>query len=194
MVKRFISYYKPYKLLFIFDMLASVIIAGCNLVYPTVVKNIINKYAPDGNIRLLLIFAAVLFGIYLLKASCTYIVSYHGHLMGIKLQRDMRRDLFCKYQSLSTSFYDENKTGDLLTRLVNDLFEVSELAHHGPENLLLAILMFAGTFTILITIDLYLTLIVVAIVPFLVAATVISRRGMKTAMKSYRKHHFCISW
>ena len=187
MVKRFISYYKPYKLLFIFDMLASVIIAGCNLVYPTVVKNIINKYAPDGNIRLLLIFAAVLFGIYLLKASCTYIVSYHGHLMGIKLQRDMRRDLFCKYQSLSTSFYDENKTGDLLTRLVNDLFEVSELAHHGPENLLLAILMFAGTFTILITIDLYLTLIVVAIVPFLVAATVISRRGMKTAMKSYRK-------
>ena len=187
MVKRFISYYKPYKLLFIFDMLASVIIAGCNLVYPTVVKNIINKYAPDGNIRLLLIFAAVLFGIYLLKATCTYIVSYHGHLMGIKLQRDMRRDLFCKYQSLSTSFYDENKTGDLLTRLVNDLFEVSELAHHGPENLLLAILMFAGTFTILITIDLYLTLIVVAIVPFLVAATVISRRGMKTAMKSYRK-------
>lgn len=187
MVKRFISYYKPYKLLFIFDMLASVIIAGCNLVYPTVVKNIINKYAPDGNIRLLLIFAAVLFGIYLLKASCTYIVSYHGHLMGIKLQRDMRRDLFCKYQSLSTSFYDENKTGDLLTRLVNDLFEVSELAHHGPENLLLAILMFAGTFTILITIDLYLTLIVVAIVPLLVAATVISRRGMKTAMKSYRK-------
>ena len=187
MVKRFISYYKPYKLLFIFDMLASVLIAGCNLVYPTVVKNIINKYAPDGNIRLLLIFAAVLFGIYLLKASCTYIVSYHGHLMGIKLQRDMRRDLFKKYQSLSTSFYDENKTGDLLTRLVNDLFEVSELAHHGPENLLLAILMFAGTFTILITIDLYLTLIVVAIVPFLVAATVISRRGMKTAMKSYRK-------
>lgn len=187
MVKRFISYYKPYKALFILDMLAAVIIAACNLVYPTVVKNIINEYAPNKEIRLLLIFAAVLFGIYLLKATCTYIVSYHGHLMGIKLQRDMRRDLFCKYQTLSTSFYDENKTGDLLTRLVNDLFEVSELAHHGPENLLLAILMFAGTFTILITIDLYLTLIVVAIVPFLVAATVISRRGMKTAMKSYRK-------
>ncbi len=187
MVKRFISYYKPYKALFILDMLAAVIIAACNLVYPTVVKNIINEYAPNKEIKMLLIFAAVLFGIYLLKATCTYIVSYHGHLMGIKLQRDMRRDLFCKYQTLSTSFYDENKTGDLLTRLVNDLFEVSELAHHGPENLLLAILMFAGTFTILITIDLYLTLIVVAIVPFLVAATVISRRGMKTAMKSYRK-------
>lgn len=187
MVKRFISYYKPYKALFILDMLAAVIIAACNLVYPTVVKNIINEYAPNKEMKMLLIFAAVLFGIYLLKATCTYIVSYHGHLMGIKLQRDMRRDLFKKYQTLSTSFYDENKTGDLLTRLVNDLFEVSELAHHGPENLLLAILMFAGTFTILITIDLYLTLIVVAIVPFLVAATVISRRGMKTAMKSYRK-------
>lgn len=187
MVKRFFSYYKPYRLLFAFDMMAAVIIAACNLVYPSVVKNIINKYVFDDTPKMMLIFAGVLFGIYVIKAACTYVVSYHGHIMGIKMQRDMRRDLFGKYQTLPTSFYDDNKTGDLLTRLVNDLFEVSELAHHGPENLILAILMFAGTFTILITIDLYLTLIVIVIVPFLVAATVISRRGMKKAMKSYRK-------
>ena len=187
MVKRFFSYYKPYRLLFAFDMMAAVIIAACNLVYPSVVKNIINKYVFDDTPKMMLIFAGVLFGIYVIKAACTYVVSYHGHIMGIKMQRDMRRDLFSKYQTLPTTFYDDNKTGDLLTRLVNDLFEVSELAHHGPENLILAILMFAGTFTILITIDLYLTLIVIVIVPFLVAATVISRRGMKKAMKSYRK-------
>ncbi|MBE6536394.1 MAG: ABC transporter ATP-binding protein [Ruminococcaceae bacterium] len=187
MLKRFISYYKPYRLLFAIDMAAAVIIAACNLVYPSVVKNIINKFVFDETPKMMLIFAGVLFGIYVIKAACTYVVSYHGHLMGIKLQRDMRGDLFKKYQSLSTSFYDENKTGDLLTRLVNDLFEVSELAHHGPENLILAVLMFAGTFSILITIDLYLTLIVIAIVPFLITATVISRRGMKTAMKSYRR-------
>ena len=187
MLKRFIGYYKPYRLLFALDMAAAVLIAACNLVYPSVVKNIINKYVFEDTPKTMLIFAAVLFGIYVIKAACTYVVSYHGHIMGIKLQRDMRRDLFKKYQSLSTSFYDENKTGDLLTRLVNDLFEVSELAHHGPENLLLAVLMFAGTFTILITIDLYLTLIVIVIVPFLVAATIISRRGMKNAMKSYRR-------
>ncbi len=187
MVKRFISYYKPYRALFLFDMAAAVIIAACNLVYPSVVKNIINKYVFEETPKMMLIFAAVLFGIYIIKAACTYVVSYHGHIMGIKMQRDMRRDLFKKYQSLPTAFYDDNKTGDLLTRLVNDLFEVSELAHHGPENLILAILMFAGSFSILITIDLYLTLIVVVIVPFLATATVISRRGMKSAMKSYRR-------
>ena len=187
MIKRFISYYKPYKLLFVIDMLAAIVIAACNLVYPSVVKDIINKYVFEQTPKLLLIFSAILFLIYLVKASCTYVVSYHGHIMGIKIQRDMRRDLFKKYQTLSQSFYDNNKTGDLLTRLVNDLFEVSELAHHGPENLLLAVLMFAGAFTILITIDLYLTLIVLVIVPFLVICTVISRRGMKTAMKSYRR-------
>ena len=184
MIKRFISYYKPYKLLFFIDMAAAIIIAGCNLVYPSVVKDIINKYVFEDTPKMLLIFSAVLLGIYLLKSASTYIVSYHGHLMGIKMQRDMRGDLFKKYQSLSTTFFDNNKTGDLLTRLVNDLFEVSELAHHGPENLILAILMFAGTFTILITIDLYLTLIVLVIVPFIIVFTTLSRREMRSSMKS----------
>ena len=187
MIRRFISYYKPYKLLFIIDMTAAILIAACNLVYPSVVKDIINKYAYEETPKMLLLFSLLLLAIYLIKAACTYTVSYHGHVMGIKIQRDMRADLFKKYQSLSTSFYDNNKTGDLLTRLVNDLFEVSELAHHGPENLLLAILMFAGTFTILITIDVYLTLIVLIIVPFIVVFTILSRREMRSSMKSYRK-------
>lgn len=99
----------------------------------------------------------------------------------------MRQDLFRKYQSLPVKFYDNNKTGDLLTRLVNDLFEVSELAHHGPENLILAVLMFIGAFSILITIDYVLTLIVLAIIPFIILFTGLSRIEMKNAMKSYRK-------
>ena len=193
MIKRFLSYYKPYKLLFIIDMTAAVIIAACNLIYPSVVKDIINKYVFDKTPKMLLIFSAVLLGIYVLKALCTYIVSYHGHLMGVKIQRDMRSDLFKKYQTLPTTFFDNNKTGDLLTRLVNDLFEVSELAHHGPENLILAVLMFAGTFTILLTIDLYLTLIVLCIVPFIVLFTVLSRNKMKSAMKGYRKQTAAIN-
>ena len=187
MIKRFLSYYKPYKLLFAFDMAAAIIIAACNLIYPSVVKDIINKYVFEETPKMLLIFSAVLLGIYLLKAACTYVVSYHGHIMGIKMQRDMRADLFSKYQTLNTTFFDNNKTGDLLTRLVNDLFEVSELAHHGPENLILAVLMFAGTFAILITINLYLTLIVLVIVPFIVLFTILSRNSMKSAMKNYRK-------
>ena len=136
---------------------------------------------------MLLILSAVLLGIYLLKSVCTYIVSYHGHLMGIKMQKDMRADLFKKYQSLPTSFFDNSKTGDLLTRLVNDLFEVSELAHHGPENLFLAALMFIGSFVILGSINIALTLIMLAITPFIVLFTLLSRKEMKSSMKEYRK-------
>ncbi len=187
MIKRFISYYKSYIGLFALDMLAAVVIAVCNLFYPTVVKKIINEYVYLDTPKMMIIAAAVLLLIYVIKAASTYIVSYHGHVMGIRMQRDMRRDLFIKYQALPTKFFDNNKTGDLLTRLVNDLFEVSELAHHGPENLFLAVLMFAGAFTLLMLIDVYLTLIVLAIVPFIVIATVLSRKDMHAAMKSYRK-------
>ena len=187
MVKRFLSYYKPYIGLFIIDILAAVAIAGCNLFYPSVVKDIINKYVHEQTPKMLIIFSTLLLVIYIIKAICTYIVSYHGHVMGIKMQRDMRRDLFKKYQSLPVKFYDNNKTGELLSRLVNDLFEVSELAHHGPENLILATLMFIGSFIILIQINLYLTLIVIAIIPFIILFTGLSRKEMRSAMKGYRK-------
>lgn len=187
MVKNFLSYYKPHIGIFVIDMLAAVIIAACNLFYPSLVKDIMNKYVYMDTPRMLIIFSVLLLLIYLIKALCTWIVSYHGHIMGIKIQKDMRRDLFSKYQRLPTSFYDNSKTGDLLSRLVNDLFEISELAHHGPENLILAVLMFGGAFAILITIDVYLTLIVLAIVPFIVLFTCLSRMGMKTSMKNYRK-------
>ncbi len=186
-MKRFIKYYKPYKLLFAIDMIAAIIISVCNLFYPSVVKDIINKYVFEETPKNLIIFSAILLGIYLLKAACTYIVSYYGHIMGIKMQKDMRGDLFAKYQSLPTKFFDDNKTGDLLSRLVNDLFEVSELAHHGPENLFLAVLMFIGSFAILLSIDVYLTLIVLFAVPFIVIFTCISRSEMRGAMKSYRR-------
>ena len=187
MIKRFLGYYKKHLGLFTLDMIAAVIISVCTLVYPTVAKKIINEYVYEKTPKMLLLSAALLLGIYILKAVCTYIVSYHGHVMGIRMQRDMRQDLFKKYQALPTRFFDNNKTGDLLTRLVNDLFEVSELAHHGPENLFLAVLMFAGSFTMLMMIDIYLTLIVLAIVPFIVLVTVLSRKDMHAAMKSYRK-------
>ncbi len=186
-MKRFIKYYKPYKLLFTVDLIAAIIIAVCNLFYPSVVKNIINKYIFEDTPKNLIIFSAVLLAIYLLKAVCTYIVSYYGHIMGIKMQKDMRSDLFAKYQTLPTKFFDDNKTGDLLSRLVNDLFEVSELAHHGPENLFLASLMFIGSFSVLITIDVYLTLIVLAAVPFIIIFTCLSRVEMRSSMRSYRK-------
>ena len=193
MIKKFLSYYKPHIGIFVLDMLAAVTIAVANLFYPSIVKNIMNEYIYLDTPRMLIIFSAVLLLIYVIKSACTWVVSYHGHIMGIRMQKDMRRDLFEKYQKLPTSFYDNSKTGDLLSRLVNDLFEISELAHHGPENFILAALMFIGAFIILITIDLYLTLIIIAIVPFIVIFTCLSRSGMHAAMKSYRAQTSVVS-
>ena len=187
MLKRFIKYYKPHTRLLTLDLICAVLVAACNLFYPYIAKNIINEYVPSGAWESILIASAILFGVYVLKCICTYVMGYYGHVIGIRMQKDMRRDLFGKYEKLPFSYFDSHKTGDLLSRLVTDLFDVSELAHHGPENLLLAILMFIGSFIILSTIDIWLTLIMFSIVPFIVLFTVLSRRNMRTAMKEARK-------
>lgn len=187
MLKRFISYYKPHRKLFFLDMSAGIVIAACGLFYPTIVKNIINDYVPNGKFTLLAIWSAILLGIYLLKAVCNYIVGYWGHIVGVRMQGDMRRDLFKKYESLPFSYFDDHKTGDLLSRLVGDLFDVSELAHHGPENLLISILMLIGSFIILANIYLPLALIMYAVIPFIVLFTALSRKKMMTAMRNSRR-------
>ncbi len=187
MIKRFISYYKPHMRLFAIDMMAAVISAACSLFYPTLAKDIINTYVYDATPRRLILFSVLLLSIYLVKSAATFIVSYYGHVMGIRLQQDMRRDLFRKYERLPITYYDNHKTGDLLSRLVNDLFEVSELAHHGPENLFLIVLMLIGSLIMLLSINVELTLIMFAFLPFIILLAVFSRRGMKSAMKKSRK-------
>ena len=187
MIKRFISYYKPHLGLFSLDMLCAVLVAACGLFYPTVARRIIDDFAPNGNLRALLIAVAILLGVYILKAVCTWFVGYYGHVVGVRMQADMRRDLFRKYESLPVSFFDDNKTGDLLSRLVGDLFDVSELAHHGPENLFLAVLMLGGSCAMLLSINVTLTLIMFSIIPFILLFTVLSRRSMRTAMRKSRR-------
>lgn len=187
MLKRFISYYRPHIPLFILDMAAALIVSLCNLVYPNIAKNIINDYSKLDTPTTLLIASAILLGVYIIKCVCNYIVGYWGHVVGVRMQADMRRDLFIKYESLSFSYFDEHKTGDLLSRLTGDLNSVSELAHHGPENLFLAFIMLIGAFVMLVSIDLTLTLIMFAVVPFIILFAVLSRRSMSEAMKNSRK-------
>ncbi len=187
MVRKFISYYKPHLGLFIIDMIAAVILAGCNLVYPSVAKEIINDYALRDTLRPILIGAGVLLLIFVVKAVCNYIVGYYGHVVGVRMQADMRRDLFSKYETLPFSYFDKHKTGDLLSRLTNDLQNVSELAHHGPENIFLAALMFIGSFIILVGIDWRLTLIMFSVIPFIILFAIISRRSMMRAMRNSRR-------
>ena len=187
MIKKFIGYYKPHLRLFIIDMLAAIIIAVCNLFYPTVVRKIINEYVYNETAKALIIASAFLAAIYVIKAVCNYIVGYYGHVVGIRMQGDMRRDLFKKYESLPFSYYDNHKTGDLISRLVTDLFDVAELAHHGPENLFLAVLMLVGAFVMLFNINVTLTLIMFAFLPVIAFFAILSRRSLSSAMKASKR-------
>ena len=193
MIKRFLRYYKPHKLLFALDMIAALIVAATSLFYPMIAKNIMNEYINDETPRRLIIWSSILLGLYLVKAYCNYFMGYYGHVVGLRMQADMRRDLFKKYESLSFSYYDGHKTGDLISRLSNDLFEVSELAHHGPENLFLAALMLIGAFVVLLNINVVLTLIMFAVIPFIVLFTVLSRKTMTASMRASRREMAAIN-
>ena len=187
MLKRFVRYYKPHLGLFILDMFSAVIVAVCNLFYPTIAKNIVNGFdSEDFTVTVVVMNAILLLVIYIIKAVFQYVIGYYGHIVGVRMQKDMRADLFAKYERLPFSYFDSHKTGDLLSRLTSDLFDVSELAHHGPENVFLAILMFVGSFIILSRIDLTLTLIMFSVVPFIVLFTVLSRKRMRNAMRASR--------
>ena len=186
MFKRFMSYYKPHLPLFIFDMISAVIVAASGLFYPMIAKDIINVYVHDTTVERLLFWSLILLLIYAVKAFFNYCMGYYGHVVGVRMQKDMRRDLFKKYEGMSYSYFDTHKTGDLMSRITSDLFDVSELAHHGPENLFLSVLMLIGSFFVLISINIELTLIMFAVIPFIVLFTLLSRKSMLSAMKASR--------
>ena len=187
MLKEFAQYYKPHWKLFAVDMLCAFIVSCCNLFYPVITKNIINDYVPNQNLQLFAVWAGVLLLIYVLKAALTYVIQYWGHIVGVRIQGDMREKLFRHLQKLPFSFYDEHKTGSIMSRLINDLFEVSELAHHGPENLFLSLIVLAGSFVILAQIDIVLTLITFAILPFMIFFAFKSKNMMNDAFTETRK-------
>lgn len=168
MIKKFAKYYKPHMKLFILDMICAFIVACCDLFYPVIAKNIINDYVPNQNIRLFVTWALILLFIYIMKAFLNYIIQYWGHIVGVRIQGDMRRELFRHLQKLPFSFFDEHKTGSIMSRMINDLFEVSELAHHGPENLFLSLIILVGAFIMLSQINLVLTCITFAVLPFMI--------------------------
>ncbi|WMJ77571.1 MULTISPECIES: ABC transporter ATP-binding protein [unclassified Sedimentibacter] len=170
MLKRFISYYKPkpVKKIFILDMTCAFIMALCDLFYPMITRNIINIYVPNQQLNLMITWLVLLGLIYILKVGLNYYITYYGHIMGVIMQANMRRDIFEHLQDLPFVFFDENKTGTLSSRIVNDLMDISELAHHGPEDLFISLVMLIGSFIALSIINLPLALIVFSIIPFLI--------------------------
>jgi len=187
MIREFAKYYKPHWKLFALDMFCAFIVSCCNLFYPVITKNIINDYVPNQNLKLFVVWAIVLLIIYVVKACLNYIIQYWGHMVGVRIQGDMRQELFQHLQKLPFSFYDEHKTGSIMSRLINDLFEVSELAHHGPENLFLSLIVLGGSFVVLAQIDIVLTLITFAIIPFMVFFAFKSKNMMNDAFSETRK-------
>jgi len=185
MLRKFIKYYKPHKKLFILDTFCSLIVAGCNLFYPYVAGEVVT-FAENKLLNSVLIWSAVLLGIFLLKAVCNFVVQYWGHVMGVRMQADMRKDFFSHLQKLPFSFFDENKTGTVMSRIVNDLQDISELAHHGPEDVFLSLITLIGSLVMVCLINPYLALIMLCVVPFMLWFAIKQRLRLKKSFAQMR--------
>lgn len=186
MFKKFVQFYKPYKTLFALDFTAAFFVSACDLVYPMITRNIINDIVPNRKFNLLLIFALMLLIIYIVKAGLNYFMTYYGHAVGVRMQADMRETMFNHLEDLPCEYFDNNKTGVLMSRMVNDLMEVSELAHHGPEDIFISAVMLIGALIILCTINVPLTLILFAFIPLLLWFTLSRRKKMNDAFLETR--------
>ncbi len=186
MLKRFLAYYKPHKVIFSLDMAASFLVSVMGIFYPIVLRKMLNDLIPNRQYGMMITCAGVLLGLYLIRMGLNYFIQYQGHVMGVRMQAQMRRDMFTHLQKLPYSFYDDNETGKIMSRMTNDLFEVSELAHHGPENLLISTITILTSFVYLCTIHVPLTLIIFVCVPFLILITGSLRKKMKKAFMEKR--------
>ncbi|MBA7499893.1 putative multidrug export ATP-binding/permease protein [subsurface metagenome] len=187
MLKKFISYYKPYWKLFSLDMSCAFLIAAIDLVFPLITRQFINDIIPNGKLRIFYIFIIALLILAVVRAVLNYIIDYWGHIVGTRMERDMRRDLFEHLQTLSFDYFDNVKTGHIMSRIVNDLREISELAHHGPEDLFISLVMLIGSFIILTIIEWRLTLIIYSFLPLLIWYATLKRKKMTSAFRSVRK-------
>lgn len=186
MFKRFVAYYKPHLRLFWADMTASMLISLVAVVYPIVTRAMLNDLIPNRRYRMIIFCGVILLGLYGLRMLLRFFVQYKGHIMGVRMQAQMRSDMFEHLQKLPFSFYDGQETGKIMSRMTNDLMDVSELAHHGPENLLISGVSVITAFVYLCTINVWLTLIVFACVPFLFLIAAKLRRRQREAFAASR--------
>lgn len=177
----FLSYYKPHLKLFILDMCCALGIALVDLAFPWASRQALNELLPQSLYAAFFTVMGILLAAYALRSVMYFIVTYWGHMMGVRIEADIRRDLFSHMQDLSFSFYDKNRTGQLMSRATTDLFEITELAHHGPEDLFISAVTLIGALCMMVAIQWKLALIVFAVVPIFVGFTIIQRRRMMKA-------------
>ena len=187
MLKRFLSYYKPHRVMFFFDMLASLTVASIGIFYPIITRSMLNDFIPNREYRDIIFFGTLLLVLYAIRSALDYFIQYQGHVIGVKMQAQMRSDMFNHLEKLPYSFYDGNETGKIMSRMTNDLWEVSELAHHGPENIIISSISIVTAFVYLSTINVWLTLIIFACVPFLLLISWSLRKRMRNAFTESRQ-------
>jgi len=181
MLKRFLSYYKPHSLLFAADMGAALLVSLIGVLYPVLTRNMLNDFIPNRRYRLVIFCGVLLLVLYIIRMLLNYFIQYQGHVMGVRIQAQMRSDLFGRLQVLPFRFFDTHETGKIMSRMTNDLMDISELAHHGPENLLISTITIVVSFVYLTTINVWLTLIIFSAVPFLLLVAMLLRRRMRDA-------------
>ncbi|MEG2087834.1 MAG: ABC transporter ATP-binding protein, partial [Angelakisella sp.] len=187
MIKRLARYYRPYIGLLVLDLVFAFLMSAFDLFFPAITGRLVDDYIPHHNLKLLFVWLAVLLGLYVLKAVSNYVVTYYGHILGVKIQSDMRRQVFEKLQKLPFSYFDSNKTGVIMSRIINDTMDISELTHHGPEELFLSAVMLLGSFFILAQSSLPLTLILFAFIPVIAYVSITRRSKMRKTFAEMRR-------
>ncbi len=186
LLRRFLAYYKPHKTLLVADLLASLLISIIGMTYPIVTNRMLNDLIPSRNVRMIVIAGVAVMLLYLLRYAMRYFVQYYGHIIGVRMQAQMRADMFTHLEKLPYSYYDGEQTGKIMSRMTNDLMNVSELAHHGPENLLISGVMIVASFVYLWMLEPTLTLIIFACVPVLALVSILCRQHMRAAFTERR--------
>ena len=184
---RFISYYRPHMKIFIIDLLCALMIAVIDLLFPLVTRQAMMQLLPQKLFTTFFLIMGALIIAYVLRAIFTYIVTYWGHTLGIRMEADMRGDLFSHLQKLSFKFFDKNRTGHLMSRVTNDLFDITELAHHGPEDLFISLVTIIGAFVVMLTINWKLALVIIVLVPIGVIFTMMQRKRMMSASRRVKE-------
>ncbi|MGI5850434.1 MAG: ABC transporter ATP-binding protein, partial [Christensenellales bacterium] len=180
-LRKFLMYYRPHWKLFTLDLCCALMIALVDLAFPLVSRYAMTYLLPSNLYGMFFLIMGALIFTYIFRSFLTYIVTYWGHTLGVRMEADMRRDLFTHMQRLSFKFYDNNRTGQLMSRMTNDLFDMTELAHHGPEDLFISLVTIIGAFIVMLTINWKLALVMIVLVPVGIAFTMLQRRRMMSA-------------
>lgn len=190
-LKRFVSYYKPYRKMLFIDLFCAFTVAICGVVFPVIIRYLMQTVFvsadPDFIMHKVLVIAAILLGLYLIQAICQYYVTSWGHIMGAKIEYDMRSQIFAHMEKLSFSYYDKNSTGAMASRILSDLFDITELAHHGPENILISTVKLLGSFIFLLTINVKVSLVLLVVVIFMLIFSVHMNKEMRRTFAENRK-------